>query len=43
MAGIPDDVAKIAAYREAFARKEIMVELQSAVQLYARHVPATQA
>jgi hypothetical protein len=28
----PDDAAKIAAYREAFAREEIMFELQSAVQ-----------
>lgn len=28
----PDDAAKIAAYREAFAREEIMLELQSAVQ-----------
>jgi hypothetical protein len=32
MAETPDDVAKIAAYREAFAREEIMVELQSALQ-----------
>jgi hypothetical protein len=28
----PEDAAKIAAYREAFAREEIMLELQSAVQ-----------
>jgi len=28
----PDDAAKIAAYREAFAREEIMLELQSAVE-----------
>jgi len=28
----PDNAAKLAAYREAFAREEIMIELQSAVQ-----------
>jgi len=28
----PENAAKIAAYREAFAREEIMIELQSAVQ-----------
>jgi len=38
----PDDAAKLAAYREAFTREEIMLELQSAVQSRSARGPYTE-
>jgi hypothetical protein len=42
LTGSPEDDAKIAAYREAFAREEIMLELQSAVQTRTERGPYTE-